>query len=188
MSERLPRREEIGPTLLEIARSTLEHAFDHRPPAERLEAWLREQGACFVTLNKGGELRGCIGSAVAYRPLLEDLRENTMAAAFRDPRFPPLRREELEETSLEVSLLEPLEAVTFQDEKDLVRQLRPHADGVVLECGARRGLFLPTVWSSLPEPEEFLRKLKRKAGLAEDFWSQDVRVWRFTVSSWKERG
>lgn len=182
------RTDEIGPALLQVARSTLEHAFDVGPPPQRSEAWLGDRGACFVSLKTRGELRGCVGSTTAYRPLLEDLRENTLAATFRDPRFPPLAREELEETTLEVSLLQPLESMSFRDEGDLVSQLRPHVDGLLLECGARRGLFLPSVWAGLPHPDEFLRKLKRKAGLAETFWSPDLNVWRFTVSSWKEKG
>ncbi len=179
-------REKVGSILLEVARATLEHSFDLGPLPHPEETWLNDKGACFVTLHKSGALRGCIGSTVAYRPLVEDLVENTLAAAFRDPRFPPLRSEEMVETTLEVSLLEPLEAITFKNEQDLIRQLRPKVDGLMLESGSRRGLFLPAVWDGLPQAEEFVRKLKRKAGLEEDFWSSDLCAWRFTVSSWSE--
>ncbi len=187
MSEGESGGNDIGRTLLQIARSILEHAFDLGPePEPPKDPRFKDPGACFVTLKEGGELRGCIGSPVAYRSLWEDLRENTLAAAFRDPRFSPLTREDLPRSSLEVSLLQPLQEMTFRDEQDVLRQLRSNVDGILLECGPNKGLFLPSVWTGLPEPQRFLRKLKRKAGLPEDFWSSGVRLWRFTVSSWEE--
>ena len=129
-----------------------------------------------MTLRREGELRGCIGTVDAWRPLGEDVRANAVAAAFHDPRFPPLARDEFDDTSIEVSLLGPHEPVPASDEAQALATLRPGVDGVLLECGRRRATFLPQVWEQLPEPREFLRALKRKAGLAGDFWSDEVRA------------
>ena len=148
--------------------------------------WLGEQGACFVTLHRVGELRGCIGSMLAYRSLLEDVEANARSAAFNDPRFPPLEAWELADLSIEVSLLSPLEPMQFDSEEDLLRQLRPGVDGLLLECGRHRGTFLPAVWQALREREVFLNKLKGKAGLDEGFWASEIRVKRYTTHSWSE--
>ena len=147
---------------------------------------MRRDGACFVTLRRGAELRGCIGTIVPHRSLIEDLRSNTLAAATRDPRFPPLAREELDLTTIQVSLLSPLQPMEFDGEPDLLRQLRPGIDGLVLESGPHRGTFLPSVWKQLPDPARFLGQLKRKAGLAADFWSPDIRILRYSAESWSE--
>jgi len=147
---------------------------------------LARHGATFVTLMRHGELRGCIGTLEAFRELAIDVRENAVAAAFRDPRFLPLQSTELESTSVEVSLLGPSEPVPMVDEKDLLARLRPGIDGVILEHGGRRATFLPQVWESLPEPREFVAGLKRKAGLPVDFWSSRLNVRRYEVLKWKE--
>jgi AmmeMemoRadiSam system protein A len=133
-----------------------------------------------------GELRGCIGTVTAWRALADDVRANALAAAFRDPRFPRLRRAELALLSIEVSLLNPGERLPALDEEALAAALRPGIDGVVLECAGCRATFLPQVWEQLPAPRDFLRALKRKAGLAEDFWNGDVRVSRYTVAKFVE--
>jgi AmmeMemoRadiSam system protein A len=175
-----------GETFLRIARETLLELFE--VPGERHEAepWLQKKGACFVTLRKGPELRGCIGTILPHRSLIEDLRANTLAAATRDPRFPPLARQELDHTVIHVSLLSPLQSMEFDSEADLLRQLRPEIDGLVLEYGHQRGTFLPAVWRNLPEPRDFLAQLKRKSGLAPDFWSPEIRIRRYTTESWRE--
>ncbi len=147
---------------------------------------LRAPGACFVTLRKQGELRGCIGSLEAYRPLVSDVADNAYAAAFRDPRFSPLRDEELAELDLHISVLGPAEPLTVRDEADLIRQLRPGVDGLILQDRNRRGTFLPSVWESLPDPTEFVRHLKRKAGLDDDYWSDSMQVWRYSTESFAE--
>lgn len=147
---------------------------------------LDHPGATFVTLLREGTLRGCIGSLEARRALAADVRANAVAAAFRDPRFPPLTAREFPETSVEVSLLSPSQRVAMVDEEDLLVQLRPGVDGLVLEYGHRRATFLPQVWESLPEPRHFLAALKRKAGLATDFWSAELSVARYSVIKWKE--
>jgi AmmeMemoRadiSam system protein A len=143
-------------------------------------------GATFVTLTRQGELRGCIGSLEAYRLLDQDVRENARAAAFRDRRFAPLSAGELAAIRVEVSLLTPAEPISFATEEDAVRQLRPGIDGVILESDRHRGTFLPQVWEQLPDPWEFMSELKRKAGLAEDSWSKDMRLYRYQVQKWSE--
>ena len=182
-----PADAERGRVLLEIARETLSAAFGGETPAGHDTAWLHRPGACFVTLKKGGALRGCIGSLRPNRTLIEDLRRNTVAAALRDDRFPPLTAEELGEVTIEVSLLSELEPLPFAGERQLVAALRPGIDGVVLECGLRRGTFLPAVWRNLADPADFVRQLKRKAGLAEDFWSDEIAIFRYTTRSWSEQ-
>jgi AmmeMemoRadiSam system protein A len=139
-----------------------------------------------VTLKLAGQLRGCIGSLSVQRSLLEDVRANARAAAFNDPRFPPLRFEELSTIRIEVSLLSTQERMAFSDEADALSQLRPGIDGIVLEHGRHRGTFLPQVWDSLPEPKSFLSELKRKAGLAPDTWDAEIRLSRYTVAKWAE--
>jgi AmmeMemoRadiSam system protein A len=177
---------EIGQTLLRIARETLAADLGGEPVPLPAAGWLQEEGACFVTLHRGGELRGCIGTMIARRPLATDVQANARAAAFEDPRFPPLEAQELEGLSIEVSLLSDLAPMEFESESDLIRQLRPGVDGLLLEVGFHRGTFLPTVWRALPDSRLFLRKLKTKAGLSEDFWSEDLTVRRYTTRSWSE--
>lgn len=176
-----------GAVLLALARAAIASEFGQRYPADEQAAWLRERGACFVTLTQRGELRGCIGTLEAHRPLLQDVRANAVAAAFRDPRFAPLSARELGQTEVEVSLLSPMQALAFASQADALAQLRPGVDGVVFEYGARRSTFLPQVWEQLPDVDDFMAYLKRKAGLPTDFWHADVRLQRYTVAKWKER-
>jgi AmmeMemoRadiSam system protein A len=147
---------------------------------------LAAPGATFVTLQKHGELRGCVGSLRAQRALGLDVRMNAIAAAFSDPRFSPLRDDEFGDTSVEVSLLSAPESIASADEDDLLIRLQPGIDGVILEFGGQRATFLPQVWESLPEPRQFLVELKRKAGLPADFWSPAVNVSRYAVTKWRE--
>ena len=144
---------------------------------------LHGNGACFVTLNKDGKLRGCIGTIQAHRPLITDAAENAGRAAFRDQRFKPLAAEELTEhlITMHISVLSPQVAMTFSGEADLVAQLWPGRDGVVLQDQGKRGVFLPTVWEQLPERQEFFTHLKRKAGLADDHWSDSMQAWRYVT-------
>ncbi len=176
----------LGTALLARARNAIVAEFGRVPAPEPDHPALAQAGATFVTLTQGGELRGCIGSLEAWRPLEQDVRANARAAAFRDPRFMPLVEEELELTRVEVSLLQPAVAMSFSSEDDAVGQLRPGIDGVILESGTHRGTFLPQVWESLPEPRQFMAHLKQKAGLPPDFWSPDVRLSRYEVQKWKE--
>lgn len=176
----------LGTALLARARNAIAAEFGRPAAPEPDHPALARLGATFVTLTQGGQLRGCIGSLEAWRPLEQDVRANAIAAAFRDPRFMPLVAEELELTRVEVSLLQPAVAMSFSSEDDAVGQLRPDIDGVILESGAHRGTFLPQVWESLPQPRQFMAHLKQKAGLAPDFWSPDVKLSRYEVEKWKE--
>jgi len=179
---------ELGSALLQLARGAIEQSFgraDTRTAAPAHEA-LARRGATFVTLTQGGNLRGCIGSLEAYRALRIDVRENAVAAAFRDTRFAPLTRAELGRVSVEVSLLTVAQAMVFKSEDDLLEQLRPGIDGVILRHTSHRSTFLPQVWKSFPEPREFLAHLKNKAGLPADFWASGISVSRYEVSKWKE--
>ena len=177
---------DLGTTLLTLARNAIAGHFGlpHSPAADCPE--LREMGATFVTLTQHGNLRGCIGSLEAWRPLARDVQENALAAAFRDPRFEPLSADELPFTRVEVSLLTPAEPISFSSEADALAQLRPNIDGVIFTAGHRRSTFLPQVWEQLPEPAVFMAHLKQKAGLPASYWGSDVSLERYTVKKWKE--
>lgn len=181
-------RDEPGETLLEVARDAISRHLGGPGQSHPDRHWLHEPGACFVTLTQQGRLRGCIGSIQAHRRLIADVRSNAIAAATRDPRFPELTHKELERTRIEVSLLSASEELMVTSERHAVEQLRPGVDGLILEYGPARGTFLPQVWDSLPQPEDFLAMLKRKAGLPADFWHADIRLARYTVSKWREVG
>jgi AmmeMemoRadiSam system protein A len=178
--------DERGRILLALARESLGEAFGRTVIAEHPEPWLDEPGATFVTLRRGLELRGCVGSIRAYRPLREDVRSNARAAAFSDTRFPPLERGELDEIHLEVSLLSEPEILPVRGQDEALRALRPGIDGVILECGEYRATFLPQVWDQLPDARTFLAQLKRKAGLPPGDWHPDLQLWRYTVTHWEE--
>jgi AmmeMemoRadiSam system protein B/AmmeMemoRadiSam system protein A len=175
-----------GDVLIPIARSAIGGMFGLAFRTREDHAFLHAHGACFVTLTRHGKLRGCIGSLRAHRKLLEDVRANAKAAAFLDPRFEPLTATEFKSTLVEISLLSAAEPIAFAGEAEAIAQLRPNVDGIILEVGQHRGTFLPQVWEQMPDPREFLAHLKRKAGLAPDFWADDIRLSRYTVSKWKE--
>jgi len=176
-----------GRMLLSIARSSIAGSFGLHYEVTADAPFLDSPGASFVTLKKAGRLRGCIGSLQAHRNLREDVHANALAAAFRDPRFEPLKFDELRDIRIEVSVLSPLQPLSFTDEADALAQLRPGIDGIVLEHEGHRGTFLPQVWETLPEPAQFLRELKRKAGLPAEFWDARVRLSRYDVGKWEEQ-
>lgn len=176
-----------GATLIGIARAAIGEKLGVATGAQRSAPWLEQPGATFVTLMLDDALRGCIGSLEARRPLGLDVRDNALAAAFRDPRFKPLSSAEWTGTSVEVSLLSALEPLPLDDEAAVLERLRPGVDGLVLEFGHHRGTFLPQVWEQLPQPESFLVNLKRKAGLPPDFWEPGMRLKRYTVTKWREQ-
>ncbi|MDZ4252718.1 MAG: AmmeMemoRadiSam system protein B [Sulfuritalea sp.] len=175
-----------GPALLVRARNAIAAQLKQPTRAEPDHPALTRPGATFVTLTQNGQLRGCIGSLEAHRPLDQDVRANAVAAAFRDPRFPPLQAEELARTRVEVSLLTAPQTMSFSDEADALRQLRPRVDGIIFIAGQKRSTFLPQVWEQLPEPRMFMAHLKQKAGLPADFWSSEVQLQRYEVQKWKE--
>jgi len=182
----MPERE-LGRAVLAIARSAIAVELGFPPVGKGSHAALAQPAATFVTLKRSGDLRGCIGSLRPLRPLREDVHANALAAAFRDPRFPPLAAFEFAATSVEVSLLSADERIEVLDEAELLARIRPGVDGIVLEYGYHRATFLPQVWESLPEPRGFLAALKRKAGLPADFWSPRVNVSRYGVTKWEEK-
>jgi AmmeMemoRadiSam system protein B/AmmeMemoRadiSam system protein A len=179
-------REKAGGTLLGIARDRIEDRLFHKNVAGINAAWLRQTSATFVTLKKQGQLRGCIGSLQAERSLAEDVADNALGAAFRDPRFPALIAEEWPQCRVEVSLLSAPRPLRFADEDDLLAQIRPGEDGLILEAQDRRGTFLPQVWETLPEPRAFLQELVRKAGLPADTRLARCKLYRYRVAKFHE--
>ena len=183
--------ESLRAVLLDTARQSIRHGLAKGHPlqveTDHLETALREPGASFVTLHSGEELRGCIGSLQAHRPLIRDIAENAFSAAFHDPRFPPVTDGELKSISLDISVLGQAERMTFDSEQELLKQIRPTVDGLILKDGNYRGTFLPSVWKSLPDSKEFLQHLKLKAGLPADHWSDKLEVWRYTTESFGDK-
>ncbi len=161
-------------TLLRLAREALERGVkgEHLPPLDSstLTPRLLEEGASFVTLTEGGQLRGCIGALEPYQPLAQDVREHAVAAALEDPRFPPVNAREVERINIEVSRLTRPVPLEYSDANDLLHKLRPHVDGVILRDSFRRATFLPQVWEKIPNPEEFLDNLCYKMGAHPDLW------------------
>jgi len=175
-----------GQTLLAIARGAIAEQLGVPAPSFDAAQWLDEPGATFVTLTCAGALRGCIGSLLAERALRADVENNALAAAFSDPRFPPLSAREYRDIEVEVSLLSAMQPVAVESESHALTLLRPGIDGMLLEYGGRRGTFLPQVWEQLPEPRAFLAHLKQKAGLPADFWAEEIRLSRYTITKWRE--
>ncbi len=179
--------ERYGHVLTAIARDSIAHGLAaHEPLAVEESTYpenLRKQMASFVTLKNEDRLRGCIGKAQARLPLVVDVAENAFAAAFEDPRFPPLDRSEFDRLAIEVSVLGPPEPIAAADEDALIAALRPGVDGLILKCADRQGLFLPAVWKTLPDPRAFVAQLKIKAGLDPDEWPVGIRAFRFETAT-----
>lgn len=170
--------------VINVARRSIAAEFEgnrYQPSLVHCDPLLVRDGASFVTLYDGESLRGCIGSLEAYRALIVDIADNARSAAFRDPRFLPLGRHELDRLRVEVSILTPAVLMEFDSEAALLAQLVPGVDGLVIEVRGQRGTFLPTVWQQLKTPEQFMRELKRKAGLPSDYWSDELRISRYAT-------
>jgi len=176
--------------LLRLARGSIEYGLVHGEPLPidcgQLPRALTEPGATFTTLHFEGKLRGCCGTLEASLPLAVDAARSAFQAAYRDTRFDPVGRDEIEDITLEISVLSPLEPMTVLDETDLLKQLMPGTDGLVIIDGWRRATFLPKVWESLPEPRHFLAQLKSKCGLPEDYWSERMEFLRYHTTSYAE--
>lgn len=179
--------------LIRIAREAIENAvrgraqlpldFQAFPPA------LAENGASFVTLTLQGDLRGCIGTLEAYQSLAEDVREHAIAAALEDPRFSPLREEELSKVHIEISRLTAPKLLEYETNEELPAKLRPHVDGVVIRHGSRRATFLPQVWEKIPAPEDFLSQLCYKMGAKMNLWRETkLLVFTYQVEEFHEAG
>jgi len=177
--------------LLRLARESIRYGLESGKPLmldiSSLPESLQQTRASFVTLHKHGQLRGCIGSIIPTRPLALDVSHNAFAAAFQDPRFPPVQAHELDDLEIEISILSMPEPIEFSSEDDLLEKIRPGIDGLILKEGPYSGTFLPSVWEQIPDKREFLRQLKRKAGLPADYWSPTIRVFRYTTDSFSEK-
>jgi len=177
--------------LLRLAREAIEHRVRGRKlptlDQSRLTPALRASGASFVTLTINKMLRGCIGTLDAYQPLAEDVREHAVAAALEDPRFSPLREDELSEVRIEISRLTTPEALEYSSGVELLKKLRPHVDGVILKDGRRRATYLPQVWEKLPEPTDFLDSLCEKMGARPGLWRDTkLQVYVYQVEEFHE--
>ncbi len=149
---------------------------------------LTEKRGVFVTLHKNGQLRGCIGNIAPEKSVLEGVKENAVSAAFKDSRFPPLTKEELAQIDIEVSLLTPPEQMQFSHTREMLDQLTPFEDGVIVEKDHRRATFLPQVWEQLPAREAFLSHLCLKAGCDPNAWQTgDLNLYTYQVHSFAEK-
>ena len=185
MSSTEPLSNRDRTALLEVARASIQHGLRHGRaldvnPGDYPET-LRPPRATFVTLETGGQLRGCIGALVARQPLVQDVAAHAFAAAFEDPRFPELRENEFPKLDIHISVLSPPEPLSFSSEDELLAQLRPGVDGLIIQVRHYRATFLPAVWEQLPDPYVFLAQLKQKAGLPLDFWSPELSAERYTA-------
>jgi len=171
--------------LRDLAYRSIKHGLENGKALDvnpaQYPAELQTKKATFVTLHRNKELRGCIGILKPVRPLAEDVAHNAWAAAFTDNRFMPLSANELDDLDIHISILGTPEDIDFVSENDLVQQIRPGIDGLILEEGYHKGTFLPSVWESLTDSREFLHHLKLKAGLPADHWSKHIKVKRYTV-------
>jgi AmmeMemoRadiSam system protein A len=171
--------------LIQIAKESIQYGLIHGQPLpvnnNEFDSALRELRASFVTLKINHQLRGCIGRLQAERPLVEDVAENAYSAAFRDPRFAPLSKDEVDLLEYHISVLDEPVDLPVHSESELIEQLVPGKDGVIISDGLHRGTFLPSVWESLPKPAEFVHHLKLKAGLPVNGWSDNYRVQRYRV-------
>lgn len=179
-------------TLLYMAREAMEYRVRGKklPPLSenQLSSHLRDQGASFVTLTIGGSLRGCIGALEAYQPLADDVREHAIAAALEDPRFPPVREDELSRINIEVSRLTCPLPLEYKDAAELLSKIRPHLDGIILrdEYG-HRATFLPQVWEKISDPSDFFDNLCYKMGIAPNTWrTKHLQVLTYQVEEFCE--
>lgn len=179
--------ERQGVRLLRLARDSIAYRLamgrTRDADASEFPEELREPRAAFVTLSEANQLRGCVGTPKAWRPLVVDVIANAAAAAIADPRFAPMTPAELPGIAIEISLLGPLEPVAARDASELVAALDPGRHGLILCEGERQALFLPKVWELLPDPHAFLARLREKAGLRADHWSPHLELHRFTTLS-----
>lgn len=171
--------------LHELARGSIIHGLEAGEPLtvnlNNYDSALQQKRATFVTLHKHQQLRGCIGILEPLRALAQDISHNAYSAAFKDNRFPPVTSDEIDQLDIHLSILSEPTTVNFTSEEDLIAQLRPGIDGLIMQEGHHRGTFLPSVWSSLTNRHEFLNHLKQKSGLAGDYWSDTISIQRYTV-------
>jgi AmmeMemoRadiSam system protein A len=181
----MPEHGERALLLVSIAREAIAEEIGLRSRWDWKEDWLRERGASFVTLKLAGELRGCIGSVDARRPLGDDVAYNAHAAAYRDARFPPLHPRDRAGLQVEISVLSQRVPLEVASEDEALCSLRPGTDGIFLQYQDFQATFLPQVWENLPNPLDFLCELRRKARLPARFWHAELRLSRYTVEKYK---
>jgi len=173
--------------LLQLAYDSIAHAVrTGAAPKVALHEFaihLQAPAATFVTLKRTGKLRGCIGTLHAIQPMVLDVANNAYSAAFKDPRFSALAAQEMDDLALSISVLSKPAAMTFESESELLQQLVPSVDGLIISDGERRATFLPSVWDQLPQPKDFLAQLKVKMGLARDSWPTSMTAQRYGVES-----
>lgn len=179
------QQDTLGPTLLAHARAAIASHLGLAAVEAPDHPALHEPGASFVTLTRNGQLRGCIGQLEPTRALGQDVEQNAIAAAFRDPRFAPVSASEWPEIAVEVSLLGPVSYTPCPTEEDCLRQITPFEDGVILSSSVRRATFLPQVWEQLPDPAQFIAHLLMKAGLPVGVWPADMRLGRYRVTKYR---
>lgn len=173
--------------LIDIAENSINSGLLNNRPAsiddDAIEGILSQPLGSFVTLTKSEELRGCMGCLETSLPLARSVSTNAFNAAFRDPRFPKVNKEEMDSIEIEISILSEMRPVEVESRKELVDLLIPQVDGLLIEDGSRRATFLPQVWEKLPDPESFIGNLMMKAGLPASHWSTGIKVHRYhTVS------
>jgi len=183
--------EDEGKYLLGVARKTIRNRlFDlEKPHIDRKEMpeVFRKRLGTFVTINMEGYLRGCIGHIIPREALIDGIRENAINAAFRDPRFPPLTKDEFDRIEIEISILTPPKKLSYTDAKDFLEKLRSGIDGLIIKKGSCEATFLPQVWEQLPKKEEFLSHLCLKAGLPADSWkTEKLQVSTYQVQAFEE--
>lgn len=181
---------EEGRQLLDIARRSIDAGLDGASMpslgAEGMQGALATQRGSFVTLTRNGELRGCMGVIESPSPLAQNTADCAFSAAFRDRRFTPLTPAEAGQVRIEVSVLSDMEPFVVRDREDLLQQLQPGVDGLLMEDGRYRAIFLPQVWEKLGSAQEFLEHLLSKAGLPGDYWSATICYSRFHITSFSE--
>ena len=174
---------EHGNTLLDVARASIVHGVEHGAPlaveAEDFDASLRELRATFVTLEKQGRLCGCIGVIDPVRPLVADVSHNAQLASSRDPRFEAVRRDEIDELRISISILTVPERRDVTTREQLLAALDTGSDGLIIGHGERRATFLPVMWQQLPQPEDFLRHLESKGRQPVGRWHGGMSAWTF---------
>jgi hypothetical protein len=173
--------------LLKLARESIKSKLENKELkiSDLIKKKYSEKKACFVTLTTNGNLRGCIGSLEPRQELWKEVAENARNAAFSDPRFNALTKEELEKVKIEISVLSIPKKIEYKDSEDLKKKIK--GKGVIIKKGYNSATYLPQVWKELPDEEEFLSSLCRKAGLAEDMWKTGkLEVWNYLVDSVEE--
>lgn len=173
--------------ILNLVRDIISSKFNKNEVITNHDSVFSELGACFVTLKKEGNLRGCIGSIIAHQPLINDIAAHAQDAAFHDPRFNPVSEDEIKDLTIDVSLLSEPKPIYFEDEFDLLNKIVPKKDGIIIKDGSYQAVYLPSVWDEIPDREMFLKSLKMKAGLKPDYFSNTFEAYRFEAEYIEEK-